>query len=389
MAVSKRPRTARAGESPRAQHFTYVVRWRLNGARDGVWQSKTVGHTKGHHAQAMALDTWLKAEGYAVEASDPRVAAFLVGVAPETAAAGQAEAEKKSTVAELVTAWCERPGLKPQTRTTYRATLKRLGDLGDITADELTKAQVNRWFNAHETAGLATKTLVSSRVVLKGATKGIVSRDVFADLNYDPQARDVQPHILSDAQIAELIASATRLGEGLALPIRVAAETGLRWGELVGLTARNIDIDAREIRVERQVAQAAKRNDGFNPVRLKTKRSRRVVPISDELADALALVRELDADAPVFAPSYAGSWCYDGFRKAWNRVKAGAPSVPSSTRFHDVRHSTIIRWLRRGVPLGYASKLAGHSDVRVTDQAYGQFADDAMRGVMLDAGLRL
>lgn len=380
MAVWKRPRPARAGESPRADHFTYVLRWRLGG--DGAWQNITIGHTRGHEAEAITLDERVAELGYNVTKAD--VAAWLAGDDDDDDEADL----RPPTVGELVAEYAMRPNLSKQTRITYAMTVRHLGDMADVRADALTRKQVNRWLSALGER-YATKTMRGHVAVLKGSLRDHANvRDLFRDVAYDPHETKVRHVILTDDEVGALIANAG--STGLALPIRVLAETGLRWGELAGLTVGDIDIAGRVINVERQVAQSATRAvGGFRTERLKTRSSRRVVPISDDLADALALVvLQAEHDAPAFRDPRGEWWRYGTARHQWEAIKRATPTVPNHTRLHDLRHTAAMRWLRRGVPIGLVSRMLGHSNVGITDKAYSHWgADD--HALIINAALRL
>ncbi len=71
---------------------------------------------------------------------------------------------------------------------------------------------------------------------LKGAVRDHANaRELFKDVRYDASERVRHVNVLTDEQVDALMVTATELNTGLALPIRVAAKTGMRWGELAGL----------------------------------------------------------------------------------------------------------------------------------------------------------
>lgn len=369
--------------SKKTNRETHRVLWRLNGK--GAWQSVTVGHTPKHRKQADALNAWLKdVHGYRLTDGDPRIDEWLgrdtTPAEPEPSAL---------TVRDAVHAFIyETPDRAERTVMTYRATLGRLGDLGRMTVAELTARDLNRWFAAHDAKGYAPKTMAVSKACLQGSLKP--HREIaslFAGIKYDNNARLSDPFDLTDEQVNDLIANAG--DAGLALLIRVAVETGMRRGELAGLTAGDIDLDRKLIRVRFQLAGRASdsRRYGFERAPLKAARHRRDIPIGDELADALALVAELPHDAPVFSQPGKGKWSatkewwlYDALARALAAVVTATPSVPNSVTMHDTRHTAGMRWLRQGASLGLVSKLLGHANVKITDECYSHWNDaDASR----------
>lgn len=379
MSVWERPRPARAGESDRAKHYTYVVRWRLGGTRDGKWQSVTIGHTRGHKRAADEIDERVASLGYNVTAADVRG-----WLASDPEADDDAPAQPP-TVHELVDAWVHRANKSAGTRAAYATVAKRLGDLGAIRADRLTHAHVNRWLVGLESAGMSQSTLLRCLVTLKGATKGHVDRAVFEGLRYDNTARKVHAIYLTTEQVLALRDAAK--GTALWLPVWVMGECGLRYGEMAGLRARDVDLAAKVIRVRVALPQTSKRHHGaYDPKPLKSRHSKRDVPMSDELAEALAVVAGMSPDAPVFAPAHDESWVYSCWLKQWRKLVASVDDVPDKLRVHDLRHSCAMRWLRNGVPLGLVSKMLGHANVAITDAMYVRW-DERDRAAIVSAGL--
>jgi integrase len=210
---------------------------------------------------------------------------------------------------------------------------------------------------------------------------------VFTDLGYNGKAETkVRYEILTAEQTAALLDAAK--GTELWLPLFFMLETGVRYAEMAGLTAGDIDLAERVVHIRRQNGQAARRAEGFNPTQLKTRRSRRDIPISTDLADALAIAASLPHDAAVFSPGYEEAWHYRGFLKPWRRLVGSVECVPDGLRIHDLRHSAAMRWLRGGVPLPVVSRLLGHSSVAITDTTYSHW-DGGDRAAILAAGLAL
>lgn len=374
---------------------SHRVVWREKGARDGVWQTVGgFGPTPKHKGQAERLDGWLREEhGYDMKADDPRIAERLDRV-PAVAA----EPEDAPTVGQLVADYIERPSIRESTRVRYRPTLKRLGDLAAMPVADLDrKRHINPWFRAFERDGYAPKTRALAKAVLSGALRDHADvRELFRDVRISNKARLVDPKVLTDDAVRDLIAHAG--DSGLALMIRVAVETGLRKGELFGLVAEDVDLAAREINVRWQIADKSRgsRRHGFKRTWLKHESHRRTVPISTELADALALVDLLADDEPVFRqPSKQRghgdmSWWLDAAHgKAWRKIRAATPSAPRSLRWHDLRHTAGMRWLRTpDIDIDLVSELLGHENVGITSANYVHWkADDAAK--IRAAALRL
>jgi integrase len=143
----------------------------------------------------------------------------------------------------------------------------------------------------------------------------------------------------------------------------MAAMTGLRQGELLGLRWTDLDGRARKVRVR----QAFVRGEFKRP---KSRRGSRGVPLAGELhraIDELRFVSEFTADDDlVFAHPETGkpldrSFVYKRFQRACRR--AGVRVV----RFHDLRHTFGTRVAASGeVSLRTLQEWMGHRDAKTT-----------------------
>lgn len=143
---------------------------------------------------------------------------------------------------------------------------------------------------------------------------------------------------------------------------RLAATTGMRRGELLGLTWRALDIDAERLSVEQQLTPG-----GFGPP--KSARSRRTIALDPETVDALRqhrdaqlLERDFTVDAYqdhdlVFCDGLGGplrpNWLTERFRE--RRKQAG---IPTGT-LHVLRHTAATLALTSGVPVHIVAARLG------------------------------
>lgn len=126
-----------------------------------------------------------------------------------------------------------------------------------------------------------------------------------------------------------------------------AMETGMRAGEIVGLTAAQIDRTAR-------VAHLPRTKNG----------DRRDVPLSRRALDILEALPEAD---PVFGMS---ARVLDASFRAV-RDRAGIEGLT----FHDSRHAAVTRLSRRLDPLALA-RMIGHRDLKMLLRYYDESASE-------------
>ncbi len=136
----------------------------------------------------------------------------------------------------------------------------------------------------------------------------------------------------------------------LAPLVLLAINTGLRRGELFGLTWKSIDIERRQCKVSAATAKSGRD---------------RYIPLNTE---ALAVIKRLnlraDADGLVF-PGTAGA-ALTHINRSWARLVKDARL--DDFHFHDCRHHFASRLVMSGVDLYVVKELLGHSDFAMTQR---------------------
>ena len=181
------------------------------------------------------------------------------------------------------------PKLKPSTAKKYGEALDLhiLPTLGDIWVDQIRPVDVQKWVN-EQAKNLEGWTVRNQLSVLRTIAKDALAAGV-AELDFcarvePPEVNvytDEDPNLLSEEELGRLL---------VAIPMKwyavvmVLATTGLRWGEVSGLKWEDLDFEEGSIKVRRT-------NWKGTPVEPKTKRSRRVVALLPEVAQALAYHR--------------------------------------------------------------------------------------------------
>lgn len=168
-------------------------------------------------------------------------------------------------------------------------------------------------------------------------------------------------------------------------PLVVAlAGSGLRIGELLGLEVADVDFLRRTIGVERQRMQSGAIGQ------LKSKRSRRVVPVGqvvvDELAAHLAARREAAGGekvaGPLFVDELGAPLRYRRWRSVW---EAAAKAAGVDFTSHDLRHFYASALIAGGASVKQVQERLGHASPMITLQTYAHLwpgDDDRTRDVM-------
>jgi len=133
--------------------------------------------------------------------------------------------------------------------------------------------------------------------------------------------------------------------------LAVALHTGLRLGELCGLTEADVDFTRRSLRIKAETT--------------KTHKAREIPMFAPA---ELAIRAQLDAVGVLW--NATPNTYYDMITQA--AVKAGISAVSP----HDLRHSFATRYLQRGGDIYLLSRILGHSSVKMTETYYVHVTDD-------------
>ena len=180
-------------------------------------------------------------------------------------------------------------------------------------------------------------------------------------------------------------AQASRYYPALAL----IASTGLRRGEVLGLTWERVDLDAGNLRVVATLNRVGNQLVLSEP---KTDRARRTVPLSPEMVAMLKRHRATQKEERLKA---GNQWHHSDLvfvtefgtpvepRNLLRAIEsASAKAGVEDVDVHTLRHSAAVAWLESGVHIKAVADLLGHSSVAVTGDIYGHSTDATARGAV-------
>ena len=297
-------------------------------------------------------------------------------------------------VGEYLDYWLEnivRPGARPTTYAKYE-TITRLylrPGLGRHRLDRLSVAVVQAWLNSRLEAGDWVATVHVMRAVLGAALtramrEELVSRNVarLATLPANYPARQ-QPWSVSKALAFLQAARGDRLYPAFVLLLVY----GLRRGEVLGLSWRDVDVDNGVLRIHQQLLRV-RGQLRLGPV--KTNAGRRDLPLLGLPRSALlqhaelkilgAASHEWTAHDLVFTTRTARPVEPRNLARSFHRIIASAGLRP--IRLHSLRHTTATLLKDLGVPPRDTMEILGHARIAVTMEIYTG-ADDASRRAAL------
>lgn len=353
--MSQRGSIHRRGDS-------WTVRWRTETA-DGRKQHSKGGFRTKKEAQEFLTDT---------------MAAIRGGVFSEPT---------KVTLGEFLTQrWL--PGrklsLRPSTWSSYEVAINRhvLPHLGGVQIQQLSPDRLDRFYADLSATGLAPKTVRNIHVMLHKALhdamrKNLVPRNAAEAADPPKLTRSSRSDMSTwtPEQLRDFFAGIAH--HRLAAAYLLAATTGMRRGEVLGLRWADVDFIARHLHVRQTILSV---NYELTYGRPKTLRGERKIALDAETIRALrshrvAQLREMDVLGAgyrnqdlVFARENGDPVHPDYFSQTFDRTvrRLGLPKI----RLHDLRHTHATLGLKAGVPIKVMSDRLGHATTAFTMDIY-------------------
>ncbi len=316
------------------------------------------------------------------------------------------EAASKETLEKWLNRWLIEyvaDNVKTSTRVSYEGIVKHqlIPYLGKIKLCDLKKADIENMYSqllvngrADGKGGLGIKTIENVALCLHKALQTAFEHEYIsknpADIAKVPTLKSTNTaraeiEILTKDEQKALVSVCDYTAYGMG--VITALNTGVRMGELLGLTWSDIDFDKMTISISKQV----NRLHDYSPTaktktRLgiqddtKTKSSTRIISMSDYLAEKLQQYREAQN-------KHIAQWgnAYNDLGMVFAR-EDGFYIDPSTYRdkylkilrsaglknytFHALRHTFATRALEAGVPIKVVSKILGHAGVQITMDTY-------------------
>jgi integrase len=285
---------------------------------------------------------------------------------------------------------------RPTTQAHVETMLRRHAypHLGDRALAAVRPSEVQAWVR------LLSQTLAPATV---GVAHGLVAaiyksavkdRLVAGSPCSDTTLPEAAPHLVEPLTTEQVQALAEAVPAYYRAAVLLAAGTGLRQGEVFGLTVDRVDFLRKTMRVDRQLVTVAGRTPFLGPP--KTKASHRTIPLPNVVVDALAAhLRDFPTtgqDVPVvlvggreageqpvelFFTTAAGLPIRrTSFGNAW-RAAVTSAKAPHGTGFHALRHYYASLLIRHGESVKVVQARLGHASAAETLDTYSHLWPDA------------
>jgi integrase len=308
---------------------------------------------------------------------------------------GERVAPTRATFRDVATAWLEaQTHLRPRTHEAYSWALDRylLPRFGSRPIAKLDTQDVADLIAAMHKDGKAGWTIRGVLTPLSGIfafaiRRGMIASNPIAGLERGerPKVERREMRTLDREEIGKLLDAAPANYRTI---LATAIMTGLRQGELLGLTWADIDFDAGLVRVRRQLDRTT-----MSRVEPKTPQAVREVVLIPTLGrmlrtHKLASKHSRESDY-VFATATGKPLNYRnvtqrGLDKALERIglgehveQDGKRRWRSALRWHDLRHTYASILVAQGANVVFVSRQLGHASPDITLKVYAHLFDHA------------
>ena len=274
--------------------------------------------------------------------------------------------------------------IKPATRSAYEEHIRVhiKPSLGDIPLKQLSNRDIQQLYtNLLKERELSPKTVrnihgVLHRTLEQAKLLGYIRVNP-ADAAVTPRVEKKQVETLDAEDIGKFLAAIR--GTKYEYPLFVAVFTGLRQGELLGLTWDCVDFEHGMLLINKQ-HNRVKGDTEFRFASLKNDKAR-VLTVADEVIDVLKLQKQRqeswaaalgngweNPDNLVFTTEFGryinNKILYQNFKRIAKNL--GKPDL----RFHDLRHTYAVNSLRAGDDIKTVQENLGHATASFTLSTY-------------------
>ncbi|MFJ4337548.1 tyrosine-type recombinase/integrase [Streptomyces sp. NPDC088915] len=263
--------------------------------------------------------------------------------------------------------WITERGISSSTADLYRSLLRNhLAPTFDgVALADITPAMVRAWRVARLEVGAGASSVAKAyallRAVLMTAVEDRLIRRNPCRIKGASVASTPERPTATIREVYDLAGAVQPRYRALVL---LAAFTGLRWGELIGLHRRDLDLDAGTLRVRRNVAEL---HSGERLVKQpKSSAGMRTVAIPavivPDLVSHLTVFAEAGPDGRVFIGAKRATPRRNHFNKLWHKAcdQVGIKGL----HFHDLRHTGNTLAAATGASTRELMTRMGHSTAR-------------------------
>jgi integrase len=265
---------------------------------------------------------------------------------------------------EYATRWVAERPVRPRTREIYEGQLRHIvAVFADVHLCDVHPVGVRWWHGRLAASGLHHNTVAKiyrlfRSIMTTAVDDGLIARNPVRIKGASAERMIERPLLRWD----DVRALAGAIYPRFECLVWTAAASGLRFGELAGLTIEHVNLKRRELRVMQALHYVKGQGPTLGPP--KTESAVRTVPVADSIAVRLAAhieeyVEEIEPGALVFTSLRGGPLLNTYFAPQWSKARdaVGLRHV----RFHDLRHLAGTEAATAGASLREVMSIMGHA----------------------------
>lgn len=277
----------------------------------------------------------------------------------------------------------------------YRKHIKGT-QIGKTTLNRVTTEMLQAYYNDKLNDGYNSKTVRAISIVIGAALNMAVKLKMLSEnpnrYTSIPKKKKYEAAVLSAEEVRRIVKEAK--DEEIYPIVVTTVYTGMRKGEVMALKWENVDFQKRRIYIKNSLCRIEGdqpdengcRHARYEILEPKTKESVRMVPMLDEVYDALMLqkdrqesdkqrYRDIYLDQGLVFADLCGDYLpqrqfmdkYHAFLK-----KYGITDI----RFHDLRHTFATLLIESDVSMKVVQELLGHSTITTSMDIYTHVSDE-------------
>ena len=317
--------------------------------------------------------------------------------ATEAVANGTYFEPAKITVAEWFNLWLAEylGSVKHATAISYGQHVKNhvLPNIGAVKLADLRAPMIQRIYNNLQRQGISPKTIKNLHGCIHKALEVAVRNEYIArnpaDVCTLPRIEKSEIQPLDAPDIKKLLEALN--GHKHEVLIKTAMFTGMRIGELIGLTWDCVDFENGVICVKKQLLRPRVKGEGYTYGTLKNDKPRTITP-ANAVMDMLRAHKRRQAQQRllagsawddggfpglVFTNELGGHLCHNHISKQLDKALEAA-GIPKH-RFHDLRHTYAVNSLRAGDDIKTVQENLGHHTAAFTLDMYAHSTETMKR----------
>ncbi len=298
------------------------------------------------------------------------------------------------TAGEFLNYWLEqvvRGSVRQSTYMAYRGYIVNhlQGQIGGDALADLRAERLQGVITALTTKGLASKTIRSIMLMLRGALKVAVDYEYIIKNPCDkirlPRLEEKEITVLDKSDQRRLEKTIAASGDVRDYGVLICLYTGLRIGELCGLKWDSINFSERTIDIKNSLNRVITYDGGVKKTTLietapKTKKSRRTIPLPPFLCQVLKEIKK--ASKSDYVISMKNGKAVEPRMMQIVYTKLLKVTGIEYVSFHTLWHTFATRAIEAGADVKTVSEILGHANTMITVNRYAHSLFEQKRRLM-------